>query len=161
MIRFLFLDYRFPCWKRVRKSKFLQIGQTSSYKAILIWEIDWKWFRIIGLLFLDHRFPWWKRVQNRNFCKMVENHPINKFWLNPIILVLDPPPEIFVNSVVRGAGGSPTKKPKNAFGGGARVSPRQDEVINNHKTNHKGVCRGYPSENEMKNVNLHTLNSSY
>ena len=44
IIRLLYLDHRFPWWKRVRKSKMLQIGLKSSYKQILTWEIDWKWF---------------------------------------------------------------------------------------------------------------------
>ena len=45
MTRLLFLDHRFPWWKRVRKSEMLQIGRTSSYKPIFTWGLDWKWFQ--------------------------------------------------------------------------------------------------------------------
>ena len=44
MIRRLYLDHRFPWWKRVRKSKMFQIGRKSYYKPMKTWEIDWKWF---------------------------------------------------------------------------------------------------------------------
>ena len=45
IITLLFLDHRSPWWKRIKKSKMVQIGRQSSYKPILIWEIDWKWFQ--------------------------------------------------------------------------------------------------------------------
>ena len=35
MIRLVFLDHRFPWWKRIRKSKIFQIGWKSTYKLIL------------------------------------------------------------------------------------------------------------------------------
>ena len=45
MIGLLFLDHWFPWWKRVGKSKILQISGKLSYIPILTWEIDWKWFQ--------------------------------------------------------------------------------------------------------------------
>ena len=44
-IGLLFLAHRFPWWKSVRKSQMLRVGQKSSNKLILTWEIDWKWFQ--------------------------------------------------------------------------------------------------------------------
>ena len=102
------LDDRFRWWKRVRKSKILQIGRKSSYKPILAWKIDWNWLQIDPTWFwppflmigsVDKWFqddpislswssaPLMKKSPKIEKCsKLVENHLINHFWYKESIV---------------------------------------------------------------------------